>query len=943
MPDMPRIGSGIPLVARETELAALESALTAAAEGQGGAVLLAGDAGVGKSRLLAELTSRAERGGVTVLTGRCLDVEGAGLPYLPFVEALGRLPVSSASRLDDAMEQLRLFEAVHTELAEIAAAGCVLLALEDLHWADAATRDLLLFLVSRLGQQRLLVVATYRVDDLHRRHPLRPLLTELGRLSTVERVDLRPFDRADAMAFVSALSDGALPEATLGGIADRSEGNAFFCEELTAVYGSGGVPTGLADLLLARVERLGRNAQRVVRAASGAGAAVEHAAIQAVTELGADDLDEALRESVQHNVLVAADNGYAFRHALLREAVYGDLLPGERVRLHGSYARLATSPASLAYHAMQSHDLPAAFTASVRAAEEAAELLAPAEALHHVEQALQLLGRVPEPGVSEYSLHRLASRMAFAAGDADRAIAYARSAVSLADNPEDGAEARYHLVLTLMPMDIASAEMAAAASEAWELVRNRPPSVVRARILGLRAREWAWYGGAGLDVDELEQLARQAREAALEVGAEDVAIDALATLAIYVEWRGRLGEAIELGRDAATRAAAIGAYNVELRALNNLVVSLVYQGRYREALAVTNEIVHRATAVGLSWTEIAVEARITRRTLRFDLGERAAGDPFDDHSSAPHWAALRLLASALRPMAIAGRFDEVDEAIPRILAGTDDARTVERVRFARAEAALWRGELRQAVEESVEIIDWLAELPRAGVADARLAGVMAIAALADMAAQAWRRGDGEAARDAIAEGERLHETVMSHGKYALESQWRMEMRNRDTVVMEARLDAELSRLQGENDIEIWRAAVSTADHFRYWRATARWRLAEALIDDGRRDEATVELQTAHGEAVHMGASPLREAIEALARRARIAVADVKPDSGDLLTPRERAVLELVSSGLTNRQVGERLYISEKTASVHLSRVMAKLGAGSRTEAVSLAYDRGLLA
>jgi DNA-binding CsgD family transcriptional regulator len=939
---VPRIGSGIPLVARETELAALESALSAAADGRAGVVLLAGDAGVGKSRLLAELTERALRVGVKVLTGRCLDVEGAGLPYLPFVEALGRLPVSGASRLDDAMEKLRLFEAVHTELAELAVANSVLLALEDLHWADAATRDLLLFLVSRLGRQRLLVVATYRVDDLHRRHPLRPLLTELGRLSTVDRIDLRPFDRADAMAFVSALSDGALPEPTLRSIADRSEGNAFFCEELAAVYGSGGVPTGLADLLLARVERLGRNAQRVVRAASGAGGAVEHSVLQAVAEL--DDLDEALRESVQHNVLVAADNGYAFRHALLREAVYGDLLPGERVRLHASYARLVTSPASLAYHAMQSHDLPTAFAASVRAAEEAAELLAPAEALNHVEQALQLFGTVSDPRATEYSLHRLASRMALAAGDADRAITYARSAIALADDPESGAEARHQLVVTLIPMETASAEMAAAATEAWELVRDRPSSVVRARILGLRAREWAWYGGAGPDVDELEQLARQAREAALEVGAEDVAIDALATLAIYTEWHGRLDEAAKLGRDAANRAAAIGAYNVELRALNNLTINLYFRGLHRQVVAVAEEIIDRAVAVGLTWSEVAVEARITQRAVLFDLGDRAADEPLRDHLSAPRWAALRIEASNLYRWAVAGRFEEVDETAERIMAGTDDGRTIERVRFALAEAALWRGAPRDALDESVRIIEWLAELPRAVVAGARFAGAIALAALADIAEQAWRERDETAARDAVAEGERLYERVMAHGKYSLESQWRMEMRNPETHCLLARMDAELSRLRGEdNVVEMWRAAVVAAEGRRYWRTTARWRLAEALINDGRRDEAIVELQTAHADAVHMGASPLREAIEALARRARITVAGVEPDSEDLLTPRERAVLELVSAGLTNRQIGERLYISEKTASVHLSRVMAKLGAGSRTEAVSLSYDRGLLA
>ena len=937
--DVPRIGSGIPLVGRRTELAALESALSAAAAGRARAVLLAGDAGVGKSRLLAELTTRARADGVTVLTGRCLDVERAGLPYLPFVEALGRLPESGASRLDDAMEQLRLFEAVHTELAELAAGSVVLLALEDLHWADAATRDLLLFLVSRLNRQRLLVVTTYRVDDLHRRHPLRPLLTELGRLSTVDRVELAPFDRADAMTFVSALSDDALADETLRSIATRSQGNAFFCEELIAAYGAA-VPTGLSDLLLSRVERLGRDAQRVVRAASGAGGEVEHSVLQAVAEL--DDLDEALREAVQHNVLVTAERGYAFRHALLREAVYEDLLPGERFQLHAKYARVVTSPASLAYHALQSHDLPTAFKASVQAADMAVELRAPAEALHHVEQALRFFGAVSDPGVSEYSLQRLASRMAFAAGEADRAIAYARSSIALADDPESGAEARHQLVVTLIPMETASAEIAAAVNEAWELVRDRPQSVIRAKILGLRAREWAWYGGAALDMEDLERLAHEARDAAIEVGAEDVAIDALATMAIYAEWHGRPEESHDLGRAAADRAATIGAYDVELRALNNLAVNLSRRGLYQEAVAVVDELVERAADVGLTWAELAVDARVTSSVVLFDLGARTAAEALTDHSGAPPWASLRIEAANLFTLAVAGRFAEIDEAATRILATATDARTVVRVRVAVAEAALWRGNLREAAGESIRIIDWLTDLSRPWVALAYRACATALSALADASEQAWLRRDEGAARDAVAEGERLYDRALSHSRYALEGQWREEMLNPETICMEARMHAELTRLHGENDVKIWRVAVAKATAFKYWQVSARWRLAEALINDGRREEAIVELRAAHAGAVHMGALPLRDAVEALAKRARIEVAGVEVDTEDLFTPRERATLELVASGLTNRQVGERLYISEKTASVHLSRVMAKLGASSRTEAVSLAYERGLL-
>ena len=197
------------------------------------------------------------------------------------------------------------------------------------------------------------------------------------------------------MTFVSALSDDALADETLRSIATRSQGNAFFCEELIAAYGTA-VPTGLSDLLLSRVERLGRDAQRVVRAASGAGGEVEHSVLQAVAEL--DDLDEALREAVQHNVLVTAERGYTFRHALLREAVYEDLLPEERFQLHARYARVVTSPASLAYHALQGHDLPTAFQGVGAGGRHGRRAARPGRSRHHVEQALRFFGAATGSG-----------------------------------------------------------------------------------------------------------------------------------------------------------------------------------------------------------------------------------------------------------------------------------------------------------------------------------------------------------------------------------------------------------------------------------------------------------------------------------------------------------------------------------------------------------------
>src|SRR6266702_1213295 len=289
---VPRLGSGIPLVARATEMARLRASLSRAEAGAASAVLVSGDAGVGKSRLLEELGRAAETRGGLVLSGRCLDVGETGLPYLPFVEilvqlnrtdpdavrrwpALARLlpesimpvqpePANNAPRPGSRtvmperdLGQLQLFDAMFGLLTDLSSGRCVVLVVEDLHWADSSTRDLVSFLLSRLRTQRLLVVASYRSDDLYRRHPLRPLLAELVRLPAVDRIDLTPFDRENSRRFVAALAEEPLSDTMIRQIAERSEGNAFFAEELMAscvADDCDGVPTGLADVLLARIE-----------------------------------------------------------------------------------------------------------------------------------------------------------------------------------------------------------------------------------------------------------------------------------------------------------------------------------------------------------------------------------------------------------------------------------------------------------------------------------------------------------------------------------------------------------------------------------------------------------------------------------------------------------------------------------------------------------------
>ena len=275
----------------------------------------------------------------------------------------------------------------------------VLLVIEDTHWADQSTRDLLSFLFSRPFDGPVAVVASYRSDDLHRRHPLRRQVAEWSRFRGVHRVALSPLPDDAVRALIAELVPEGLAEKELADIVDRAEGNAFFVEELTSAAAGPGrwVPADLADVLLVRLDRLDDNARQVVRAASASGRKVSHDMLAASSGLGDAELDEGLRKAVEMNVLVASEGRYTFRHALLGEAVYDDLLPGERVRLHAQYVAALQSGAArgtaaeLARHARLAMDLDAALSASIQAGHEAWAVGGPDEAAYHYQQALELL------------------------------------------------------------------------------------------------------------------------------------------------------------------------------------------------------------------------------------------------------------------------------------------------------------------------------------------------------------------------------------------------------------------------------------------------------------------------------------------------------------------------------------------------------------------------
>lgn len=987
MPLVARLGSGIPLVARDRELDRLRAMLAQAGEGTAGAVLLAGDAGVGKTRLMDELAAGADD--TLVLVGRCLDAGETGLPYLPFAEALSALKDTAnrpalamllpqlalpaerepgtegmiapslipGRRPEQDVGQLQLFDAVLGLLGDLSERQRVLLVVEDLHWADASTRYLLSFLLSRLRSQRLLVVCTYRADDLHRSHPLRPLLSELVRLPAVERLDLSPFNAADARRFVEALSDD-LPEDVVRQVAERSEGNAFFAEELIAVAtcDDRSLPSALADVLLSRVERLSPEAQHVVRVASVRGRRVRHDRLREVAGMSDVELDTTLRELVQHHLLVVNDDEvYTFRHALLREAVYGDLLPGERVRLHASYAHhLAQhldergAAAALAHHAFQSHDLPQALKASIAASREAERAGAPAESLRYLEKALNLWNAVPErdrpSDVDESVLLRRASWVAGTAGQPERAVAFARSAtkaITDQQSPEEAAEVWLRLSQALAILDGNEEEHSAVLGKALDLVYGRDPSPTRARVLAGKA--------SSLRQQRQDAAARETAELALADGqtanAPGAVADALGTLAILDDHAGRPAEAKVSFERAIRSAREVGAFNNELRAWYYYGLMHYDRGELAEAARVYNEAGDRAKETGLTWSMFGLEIRILQVLVHYYIGDWdyaawASEPPGMSVSS----TVLARLASASTHLTVSrGDLAESERMITKLR--SDWHRDIQIALInggTGAELALWRGRPELAVERVTDALEWARKLGGPWMLAGIRIGAIGIAAHAEIAAKARRKRDAEAEKQAVEDGHKLAEHVRLTARNGKPRAGVLGPEGRAWL---ARALAEESRLDGSGDPELWQAAV---DEFGYGlvfeQALCRWRLAEALLGADRRDEAGEQLRRADEVATRLKATPLAEAVAACAKRARITLRADEParEQIDLFTPRERDVLGLVAAGRTNREVGEELYISEKTVSVHLSRIMAKLGASRRAEAVAIAYDRGLL-
>jgi DNA-binding CsgD family transcriptional regulator len=985
-----RISSPV-LAGRAAELGRLRSATERAAAGTPVAVVVAGEAGVGKTRLVAELAGEAEAAGMVVLTGGCLDVGDGTLPYAPAAEALrGLTAVLDPAELDGVLGGARaelarlvpelaapaaapgpspgttpgrLFELLLGVVHRLAARGPALLVVEDLHWADRSTRDLLGFLVRNL-RAGVALVLTYRTDELHRRHPLRPFLAELERAGRTDHIELHRLTRRELAELMTGILGRRPAPGLVTDVLARSQGNPFFAEELLAADPDGAdLPPVLRDLLLARVEALSEDTQRVLRVAAAAGSRVDHQLLASVTAVSGDRLVELLREAVTRHLLRVDEDGdaYAFRHALVQEALYDDLLPGERSTLHAAYAAALASrgepagPAELgqlAYHAYAAHDTGAALLASVRAGMAAEAAFALAEAGEHYGRALELWPQAAEAAASSpldrSSLLLRAADAALLTGETDRAVALATQALAAVDRAAEPlrASALLERLGRYQWMRGDSRAAMATLEEAVAVVPAEPPSQERARALAAHGQALMLRARNAEAVDRC----REAIAAARRVGARGEEGHALTSLGTALDGLGRGEEGVAVVGEGRRIAEELGSPEELCRADYNLTGILIAQGRAETALACALEARQVADRLGSSQVfgagAVAHAAEALVLLGRWPEAERLLAGELD--LDAPAQAGNVTLVQALLVRALL-RLWQGDTAGAR--ADLGDARSradkpldpqyLSPLATRLAQALTLEGKLDEARRAAAEGLDRLG-----GCDDERLVVEVCVAGL-----------QVEAAAAELARARRSGQSLDAARQVAIELLGRVQAAGRGPLAGPAAAqslaaEAEWSRVEGAGDPARWAAAAAAWDAlaFPFPAAYARFRQAEALLAaDAPRAEAGRVLQPAWSAARDLGARWLAQETGALARRARL---DLDPGTPTVepatsraqelgLTPREREVLALLADGRTNRQIAQTLFIAEKTASVHVSHILAKLEVANRGEAAAVAHRLGL--
>jgi DNA-binding CsgD family transcriptional regulator/tetratricopeptide (TPR) repeat protein len=914
------------------------------------------------------------------------DAEGAAT-LGPLRAVLGRdLPAGAgrdhgAGAPGDPLGQARLFELLLTVVDRLVADRPLVLVIEDLHWADRSTLDLVSLLASNTRTLPVLLLTTYRRDDVPRRHPLRSLAAELVRRGAVAvRLDrLGPGEVAELLG--ALLAEPPAPE-VIASVVERSDGNPLFVEELAAALADdpgAPMPPQLRDAVIGRVEHMPDEAAAVLRACAVGGRQVEHDLLAAVLEDGYDPpaLDRALRACVEQGLLVADQRTatYRFRHALLHEAVLDDILPGELVRLHAAYAAVLAgrSPgaggeegwARLAHHWAAAADFDAALGAAVRAGGAAEAAFAVPEAHRYLEWSIRLWDRASDPeAAAACDRGRLLARGADAASRAGavvRALTLVDEALATPQVAADPVRAGLlHERRGWYLYRSGRGDEALAASElAVDLVPPSPPTEARARVVQAHSHALvraARFPAARTRAEEAISLARAVGDVVDEG-------QALHVLGLVLAAEGRTGEAVATLHEAGQIAVRVGDLAEVAGAYVHLWRTLVEAGRGDELVDLLLAFAGEPAGPRPPSLMGSIGAGALHQLGRWDEADRLLGDARAAQDPGGLTAVARTLVAGCLAV------DRGDHEVARDhleVARTwchqvGDGRLNGLLHRGLAELAVWQGrydDARREVDLGLELLAHTGDPEMA----ARIAavGVRVEADEADHARRAggrrrerpvrsgrWAEGDGGAGppdrtQALLSRLEALDATAVDrHAPPSSETR---------ASLLTGR--AEQTRVAGRPEPERWRLATEAweAVGFPCCAAYTRFRGGEAALGAGDDGAARRQLRAAWEAAAGLGAGPLAGAVERLARRGRVDIGVAaapgpvpgRTDGAAALTPRESEVLALVAEGRTNRQIGEALFISEKTASVHVSRLLAKLGAATRGEAAASARRAGLL-
>ena len=926
---------------RAAELGTLSAAYARAASGRAEVLLITGPAGIGKSRLAEQLCQQAGLAGATVRCGESAPLAGAALAYGPFAAALGD---EAGWLLDDdgpgdmLAARHRLFVRVLDLLRELAADAPLVLVLEDLHWADESSRELLAFLTVRLRQAPVLLAVTLREEDLA--GGTSRWLTELAGRPAVTRLRLAGLADAEVAELVAGLLPGGAGPERLAAVVSAAGGNPLYAQELAGAD-TAGPPPSVTDAVLARAAGLDPAARAVVDQVSVADGGMSHELLAATAAQPEEVLLASARAAVGSGLLVPAGDGYAFAHGLIRQVLYDHLLPGERRRLHRSLAealaaRAGVRQGSLARHWHLAGCRDRAAPAALAAARQAVSARAYPEAAGDYALAIDLASWLPE---HDAGLFEEAAQAASWAGDPDRAAGWAAEALAWPGGAAPADRARRLERLGRYRWEAGDLTAAVdATQEAAALLAGGPPSALRARVLAALATRRMLVG----EFDEALPIAVRAVGEAQQAGADAERAHGLATLGIVEAQQGDLDAGLTELRASFALARDCDSVDGVVRAATNLAYLLHRAGRLTEALDVARA--GRAAARSLDAPPAMTSALDNNAAAALHaMGRWAEADRLLAEVIGESSASVARYLELLQLELAVGRGDDLRAAK---LAGAlkkapPDPGLTAPLCACLAEQALYAADLATA---AAEVLDGLAALAGTGWSDeeirllavgaragADIAGLPAVSRPGDLP-ELWQQAAAAFPARAAAIARRDGAGRPGIAAFGLLAA------------------AEDARARGTDDRATWRAV---ADAWRaagepYRESYARLREAAAAARAGRREQAARALAAGQALARDLPSPPLLGLAGELARRARLGATAGQPARPSVaharfdLTGREAEVLALLAQGDSNRQIARALFISERTVAVHVSRILDKLGVRNRTEAATVGARLALM-